>query len=98
MPFLKTIDLRGSEKLKETPDFQWLPNLERLDFEGCIKLVQLHPSIARLQRLRFLNLRNCTSLQSLPNNLFGQSSLEILNLAGCSKFAECLDFDSREAP
>lgn len=75
------------------PDFKGLPNLERLDLEGCIGLVKLDPSIVFLPNLKFLNFRNCNNLVSVPNNLFGCSSLEILNLAGCSKLAECLDFE-----
>lgn len=79
------------------PDFERLPNLEKVDFEGCIGLVQLPPSISFLQNLTSLNLRNCTSLESLPNSLFGMCSIEMLNVAGCSKFAKCLDFDDCES-
>ncbi|KAF7840423.1 TMV resistance protein N [Senna tora] len=92
--YLRNLDLHGSKYLIQTPDFKRLPNLEKLNLEGCdIGLVVLDPSITFHKNLKSLNLRNCTSLVSVPNNLFGLTSLEILNLAGCSKFAECLDFD-----
>ncbi|KAF7822890.1 TMV resistance protein N [Senna tora] len=94
LPNLRSLDLRGSRKLLQTPDFRGLLRLERLDLEGCAFLVQLDMSIELLQKLRFLNLRNCKRLVSIPNSLFGLSSLETLNLAGCSKLAECLDHDS----
>ncbi|KAF7840421.1 TMV resistance protein N-like [Senna tora] len=93
LPNLRNLDLHGSKNLMETPHFERLPKLEKLNVEGCIALVVLDPSITFLTNLKFLNLRNCTTLVSLPNNLFNLSSLEVLNLAGCSKFAECLDFD-----
>jgi hypothetical protein len=67
------------------PSFLEIPNLERLDLRGCIKLVQIDPSISILRRLSELNLENCTNLVSIPNNIFGLSSLEYLNLSGCQK-------------
>ncbi|KAF7840424.1 TMV resistance protein N [Senna tora] len=93
LTYLRNLDLHGCKNLMETPHFERLPRLEKLNVEGCIGLVVLHPSIAFLKNLRFVNLRNCTSLISVPNNLFSLSSLEILNVAGCSKFAEYLYFD-----
>ncbi|KAF7822881.1 TMV resistance protein N [Senna tora] len=87
------MNLHDSKDLLKMPDFKGLPNLERLDLEGCTGLSQLDPSIAILTKLKFLNLRNCTSLISIPNILFDQSSIETLNLAGCSKLVEYLKFD-----
>ncbi|KAF7831071.1 TMV resistance protein N [Senna tora] len=94
LPRLRSIDLSGSKNLIKTPNFKGLPKLERLSFEGCIKLLELDPSIASLPKLTFLNLRNCTSLVNIPNTLFALTSLQTLNLAGCSKLAECLNFHS----
>ena len=76
------------------PDFSRIPNLERLDLEGCSGLLQLDQSISILPKLKVLNLKKCINLVSIPNSLFGLSSLKFLNLAGCSKLAECLDFDN----
>ena len=80
---LMHIDLSHSINLIMMPNFLEIPNLEFLDLEGCIKLVQIDPSISILRRLSELNLENCTNLVSIPNNIFGLSSLEYLNLSGC---------------
>jgi Leucine-rich repeat (LRR) protein len=68
-----------------TPNFLEIPNLEFLDLEGCIKLVQIDPSIGILSRLSALNLKDCKNLVSIPNNIFGLSSLKCLNISGCPK-------------
>jgi hypothetical protein len=67
------------------PDFREIPNLKQLNFEGCVKLVQMDPSIGVLRKLFFLNLKDCKNLVSIPSNLFGLSTLEILILYGCPK-------------
>jgi hypothetical protein len=67
------------------PRFLEIPNLEYLDLEGCIKLVQIDPSIGVLKRLSELNLQDCENLVSIPMNIFGLSSLKYLNLSGCPK-------------
>ncbi|WJX44705.1 hypothetical protein P8452_31652 [Trifolium repens] len=82
---LTYIDLSHSINLMMTPNFLEIPNLEFLNLEGCIKLVQIDPSIGILRRLSKLNLKNCTNLVSIPNNIFSLSSLKDLNLSGCPK-------------
>jgi hypothetical protein len=62
------------------PHFGEFPNLERLDLEGCIKLVQLDPSIRLLTKLVYLNLNDCKSIISLLSNIFGLSCLDDLNM------------------
>lgn len=91
---LRSMDLRNSQNVTEMPDFSRIPNLERLDLEGCSGLLQLDQSISILPKLKVLNLKMCINLISIPNRLFELSSLKFLNLAGCSKLAECLDFDN----
>ncbi|XP_057423687.1 disease resistance protein RPP2B-like [Lotus japonicus] len=91
LPSLRRIDLSNSKSLIKTPDFREIPNLERLDLEGCVKLVQIHPSIGILKKLIFLNLQNCKNLVSIPNSIFGICSLKDLNLCGCSKLLKLLD-------
>ncbi|KAH7521159.1 hypothetical protein FEM48_Zijuj07G0003600 [Ziziphus jujuba var. spinosa] len=44
-----------------------IPNLERLALEGCRNIVEVHPSIGILKKLRLLNLKDCSSLLSLPD-------------------------------
>ncbi|KAK4285168.1 hypothetical protein QN277_001903 [Acacia crassicarpa] len=93
LPKLRKMNLCGSKTLTKTPDFGGVPNLERLELEGCTGLLQLDSSISKLSKLKFLNLRKCINLVSIPNSLFfHHNSLEVLNLAGCSKLACCLKF------
>ncbi|XP_028771412.1 disease resistance-like protein DSC1 [Neltuma alba] len=92
LPTLRKLNLSGSKALTKTPDFGGVPNLEKLELEGCTGLLQLDPSVAQLPKLRFLNLKGCINLVSIPNSMFCLNSLEVLNLAGCSKLACCLKF------
>jgi hypothetical protein len=66
------------------PNFEGVRNLERLSFEGCVKLVQIDPSIQVLRKLVFLNLKDCKNLVCIPNDIC-LISLECLNLSGCPK-------------
>ncbi|KAH7568391.1 hypothetical protein JRO89_XS07G0285800 [Xanthoceras sorbifolium] len=85
---LKTMKLSYSCNILKTPDFTGVPNLERLELEGCTRLVELHPSIGFLKRLAVLNLKNCKNLVRFTTDISGLKSLNILNLYGCSKLEE----------
>ncbi|XP_057414894.1 disease resistance protein RUN1-like isoform X3 [Lotus japonicus] len=86
LPCLRRVDMSNSKYLLETPSFEGIPNLERLDLTGCTNLLHVHPSIGVLTKLAFLSLRNCRSLISLD---FGDGSnlcsLKVLHLSGCTK-------------
>ncbi|XP_057452669.1 disease resistance protein RUN1-like, partial [Lotus japonicus] len=82
---LRLLNLSYSKNLIKLPNFREIPNLEFLSLEGCIKLVQIDPSIGILTKLVYLNLRYCENLVSIPNIIFGLSSLNQLLLSGCSK-------------
>uniref|UniRef100_A0A2N9HBW6 ADP-ribosyl cyclase/cyclic ADP-ribose hydrolase n=1 Tax=Fagus sylvatica TaxID=28930 RepID=A0A2N9HBW6_FAGSY len=81
---LKLIDLSYSQYLKETPNFIGFSKLERLIFQGCISLCELHPSVGALKRLTLLNLKECKRLNCLPPEI-NLESLENFILSGCSK-------------
>ncbi|XP_030962619.1 uncharacterized protein LOC115983903 isoform X3 [Quercus lobata] len=81
---LKLIDLSDSQNLTQTPDFSGFPNIERLNFQGCTRLHELHPSVGGLKQLIQLNLKDCKCLENLPHEL-NLESLKILILSGCSK-------------
>ncbi|XP_058730480.1 disease resistance protein Roq1-like [Vicia villosa] len=83
LPNLTHIDVSHSKNLIMMPNFKEIPNLECLDLEGCIKLVNIDPSIGTLRRLSTLNLKNCTTLVSIPDNIFGLRSIKDLTIAGC---------------
>ncbi|XP_048436775.1 TMV resistance protein N [Pyrus x bretschneideri] len=80
LPNLRWIDLSNSSKLKSTPDFSGVPNLVKLNLRGCFNLVEIHPSIAHLKKLEFLNFTCCSKLESLPSEL-KMDSLEFLSLS-----------------
>ncbi|XP_050280272.1 TMV resistance protein N-like [Quercus robur] len=88
---LKFIKLKESLKLIETPNFNEIPNLEKLVLKGCTSLHSLHPSIGVHQKLTFLNLKGCKNLRSLPRKL-EMESLEILILSSCSNFLRIPEF------
>jgi len=93
LPNLKRIDFSNSKKLKMTPCFDGILNLERLDLTGCINLSHVDPSIGLLTKLVFLSLQNCTSLVSLDfGNAASLWSLKVLRLADCKKLEKTPDF------
>jgi len=67
------------------PDLTEVPRLTILNLEGCIELVEIHPSIAVLRELCHLNLGNCKKLVLNLNVISGLSSLNCLSISGCSK-------------
>ncbi|XVF70255.1 hypothetical protein PTKIN_Ptkin11bG0146200 [Pterospermum kingtungense] len=89
---LEILNIEGSKNLIKTPDFEMIPNIESLNFEACTKLVDLHPSIAFLRRLKLLNLSNCKRLRSLPTKI-GMGYLQKLILQGCSNLKRFPEID-----
>ena len=88
---MKFIGLKKSVKLIETPDFNEIPNLEKLVLEDCINLLGLHPSIGLHKKLTLLNLKGCKNLRRLPSK-FEMESLQILILSNCSKVKRIPEF------
>ncbi|KAM7481641.1 hypothetical protein LguiB_006224 [Lonicera macranthoides] len=80
---LKILKLSHSLELTCTPDFSKLPNLVTLILKDCEDLVEVHESIAGLNKLCLLNLRGCTNLTMIPTQNFHLGSLKKLVLAGC---------------
>ena len=83
---LKVIDLSYSKKLVQMPEFSSLSNLEGLILKGCVRLIDIHPSVGDLKKLTTLNLRRCHKLKGLPSSISNLESLEFLDLSGCSSF------------
>lgn len=89
---MKFIKLSHSQNLIKTPDFTGVPNLESLVLEGCTNLVEVHPSIGILKRLRLMNLKDCLSIRGFPSTI-STESLEICILSGCSKLDKFPDVE-----
>lgn len=88
---LKTINLRNSKNLQTTPDFTGIPNLEKLDLEGCINLVEVHASLGLLKKLSYVTLEDCKNLKNLPRKL-EMNSLNRLILSGCTAVRKLPEF------
>ena len=82
---LKILNLSHSQNLTETPDFTYLPNIEKLVLKDCPSLSTVSHSIGSLRKLLMINLTDCTGLQKLPRSIYKLKSLETLILSGCSK-------------
>ncbi|KAL4355831.1 hypothetical protein AHAS_Ahas09G0026000 [Arachis hypogaea] len=65
LPSLEIIDLRGSKRLIECPNFSATPNLKEVWFNFCESLTHVHPSIFSLEKLEFLAVYGCKELKSL---------------------------------
>ncbi|XP_028791376.1 TMV resistance protein N-like [Neltuma alba] len=81
---LKTLNLSHSPYLTETPDFTYLPNLERLVMKDCPRLILINKSIGDLKYLLHVNLKDCKSLRYLPRSIYKLKSVKTLILSSCS--------------
>uniref|UniRef100_F6H902 Protein kinase domain-containing protein n=1 Tax=Vitis vinifera TaxID=29760 RepID=F6H902_VITVI len=83
---LRVIDLSYSRELIQMLEFSSMPNLERLILQGCLSLIDIHPSVGNMKKLTTLSLRGCDNLKDLPDSIGDLESLEILDLTDCSRF------------
>jgi len=85
MEKLKVLNLSHSHYLTQTPDFSYLPNLEKLVLVDCPSLYEISHSIGDLKKILLINLEDCVSLCSLPRSIYKLKSLKTLILSGCLK-------------
>ncbi|XP_028091392.1 TMV resistance protein N-like [Camellia sinensis] len=85
---LKILDLSHSHCLTKTPNFSKVPNLEKLIFKNCARLVEVHESIGHLERLVLFNLKDCKNLRMLPRSICMLKFLKTLDISGCSNLEE----------
>ncbi|XP_034691609.1 disease resistance protein RUN1-like isoform X2 [Vitis riparia] len=92
-PELKFIDLSNSQWLIKIPKFSRMPNLEKLNLEGCVSFSKLHSSIGTFSEMKFLTELNFSEsgIRELPSSIGSLISLETLNLSKCSKFEKFPD-------
>ncbi|XP_020877447.1 disease resistance protein RPS6 isoform X2 [Arabidopsis lyrata subsp. lyrata] len=81
---LKTINLFGSQNLKEFPDLSLATSLETLSLGYCLSLVEVPSTIGNLNKLTYLNMLGCHNLETLPADI-NLKSLSHLILNGCSR-------------
>ncbi|XP_040363077.1 TMV resistance protein N isoform X2 [Rosa chinensis] len=82
---LKSIDLKDSTCLMETPDFTGVPNLEKLileDLADCKNLLRIPSVISSLTRLKTIILSGCSSLGEISENIGNVEGLEELDISG----------------
>ena len=79
---LTELNFDNCQLLTRMPDVSDIPNLEKLSFEGCNRLIALHDSIGFLNKLTLLKAQSCTKLRRFPP--LNLPSLEILELSFCS--------------
>jgi len=84
MEKLKILNLSHSHYLTQTPDFSYLPNLEKLLLVDCPRLYEISHSIGDLKKILLINLKDCISLCSLSRSVYKLKSLKTLNISGCS--------------
>ncbi|KAI9114186.1 hypothetical protein K1719_014836 [Acacia pycnantha] len=88
---LKFMDLSYSKYLIKTPNFDEIPYLQNLILEGCINLVEVHPSLGCHHNLVIVNLKGCKSIKTLPSK-FEMKCLESLILSGCLQIRRLPEF------
>ncbi|KAK4279134.1 hypothetical protein QN277_016887 [Acacia crassicarpa] len=89
---LKFLDLSYSKNLIETPDLCELPNLERLELEGCEDIVDLHASIGQHTKLCVLNLKGCKKLKNWCLKKLEMTALKEFVLCGCIQVKRLPEF------
>ncbi|KAL4338100.1 hypothetical protein AHAS_Ahas12G0176400 [Arachis hypogaea] len=82
---LKILNLSHSHDLIKTPDFSYLPNLEKLVLKDCTELSLISYTIGTLKNILHINIEGCTNLCVLPRSIYKLTSLETLILSGCLK-------------
>ncbi|XP_062023980.1 disease resistance protein RUN1-like [Rosa rugosa] len=80
--YLKSIKLRGCDGLTRIPDLSGLTSLKYLKLSECKDLVEVHPSVGRLDKLVYLGIRYCKKLQMFQERI-NLKSLETLDLSDC---------------
>ncbi|KAL5576008.1 hypothetical protein UlMin_017707 [Ulmus minor] len=89
---LKILNLSHSRNLRKTPDFSYIPNLEKLIMIDCESLEEVHDSIGQLKKLVLVNLEG-SSLKKLPKSFGKLKSLITLIFSGCPSFENSRDSD-----
>ncbi|KAB5531817.1 hypothetical protein DKX38_018487 [Salix brachista] len=85
---LMVMNLRHCYNLVASPDLSSCKSLEKLDFEGCIRLTKIHQSLGNVRTLLQLNLNNCNNLVEFPSDVSELKRLQNLILSNCLNLKE----------
>ncbi|KAF3789555.1 putative disease resistance protein [Nymphaea thermarum] len=64
--------------IRVTPDFSNMPHLEKLEFSYCASLVEVHESIGKLTKLKYLMFLQFLNVEKLPDAICRLTSLQTL--------------------
>ena len=78
---MRVLSFTQNEWITHIPDVSSAPNLETLEFSGCVNLIKIDESVGFLGKLRILDLISCQMLKTLPSLML--PSLESLTLSHC---------------
>ncbi|KAK4736724.1 hypothetical protein R3W88_000421 [Solanum pinnatisectum] len=79
---LRFLNVSNCTRLKELPDFMWMPNLYFLHLIDCMSLEKVHHSLGFFEKLTHLCLYNCKRLKRFPGLCI--DSLKCIQTWGCS--------------
>ncbi|PRQ55711.1 putative TIR domain, P-loop containing nucleoside triphosphate hydrolase [Rosa chinensis] len=74
---LKRIDLSYSKQLVEVPDLSMSVNIEKINLQGCERLVEIPSYFENLHKLTSLDVINCSNLSVLSDMPCNMVSLEL---------------------
>ncbi|GKD70018.1 Toll/interleukin-1 receptor domain-containing protein [Tanacetum coccineum] len=72
------------ERLVSTPDFNGLPNLQKLELNECYVLKEIHPSLGNHRSLKYVYVSDCYKLSMFPT-IVRMEQLESLRISNCHK-------------
>jgi len=78
---LTDLNFDNCKILTQIPDVSDLPNLEKLSFERCERVIAVDDSIGFLNKLKILKAQHCTKLRRFPP--LNLPSLKVLQLSYC---------------
>ncbi|QHO33491.1 TMV resistance protein N [Arachis hypogaea] len=87
IPRLETIDLSGCKNLIECPNLEGAVNLKSIMLYECGSLLDVHPSIFSLPKIKKLDVSYCKALKRLCSE-YCSPSLRCLWASDCSKLQE----------
>nr|XP_043635345.1 disease resistance protein Roq1-like [Erigeron canadensis] len=87
LPHLKVLKLHGMRGLLNTPDFDGLPCLQKLDIFACYQLEEIHPSLGTHRNLEYVSVGSCLKLRIFPA-IVRLEKLNTLKIARCNRLVE----------